>query len=69
MTDEEKRSSDSYPRFRETFFNEADQLCEDLDPLAEMMRRHPSVVRQIMRTEHLALSAGERALLLGKIPA
>ena len=64
MTDEEIR-----PDFREAFYNEADQLHRDLVPLAKLMRRHPSVVRLIMRTEHLTLSAAEQAVLLGKDPA
>jgi len=61
MTDKEIR-----PDFREAFYNEADQLHKDLVPLAELMRRHATVVRLIMRTEHLALSAAEQAVLLGK---
>jgi len=61
MTDKE-----TFEDFREAFYNEADGLHKDLAPLAELMRRHPLVVRFIMRTEHLTLSAAEQAVLLGK---
>ena len=63
MSDEETR-----PDFREGFFKEADQLHAQLLPLAELMRKHPSVVRQIMKTEHLILSVAERVCLLGRTP-
>ena len=63
MTDQETSK-----HFREGFFEEADRLHAQLLPLAELMRDHPSVVRQIMKTERLVLSDAERVCLLGRTP-
>jgi len=61
MTDEEKRRD-----FHEAFRNEAVKLRRDLEPFAEMMRRHPAVVGLTMRGKGLAHSAAEWAFVLGK---
>ena len=63
MNDAEKR-----PDFRNAFFSEAVQLRKDLAPFAEMMRRHPAIIRSIMKTEHLTFSAEEQAIMLGRKP-
>ena len=63
MNDAEKR-----PDFRNAFFSEAVQLCKDLAPFAEMMRRHPAVVGFIMGTRGLNHSVAEKTVLLGRKP-
>ena len=52
--------------FRESFLTEANQLRKELMPFRYLMRRHPSIIRLIMKTEHLTFSAEEEAILLGR---